>query len=188
MDDSVKAAMQKWPDVPDVFGWLALDRRGNWLIRGERIGNAALNAFISRNYASDERGRWFFQNGPQRVFVSLPAAPFVFSLQRADRGLVATAHTGVEAQWIDAAFVDDDGAMVLATDLGPGLVHDRDLAIALEAVIGAGERDDDLASLLRSDAKDLCLGVGVSSVPLTRIALHELVERFHFNPDPQPDS
>ena len=188
MDDIVNAAMQKWPNIPDVFGWLALDRRGNWLIRGERIGNAALNAFISRNYASDERGRWFFQNGPQRVFVSLQVAPFVFLLQHAGRRLVATAHTGVEAQRIDAAFVDDDGAMVLATDLGPGLVHDRDLAIALAAVIGPGDSDDSVAALLRGDVHDIRLDTGSSTVPLTRIALHELAKRFHFDPDPQPDS
>ncbi|MCZ7563234.1 MAG: DUF2946 family protein [Burkholderiales bacterium] len=25
--------MQKWPNVPNVFGWLRLDPRGNWWIR-----------------------------------------------------------------------------------------------------------------------------------------------------------
>jgi hypothetical protein len=36
MDDIVKAAMAKWPDVPDCYGWLALDARGNWRMRDAR--------------------------------------------------------------------------------------------------------------------------------------------------------
>jgi len=97
MDDVVIRSMLKWPDVPDVFGWLRLDRRGNWRVRGASegrepvfgtVGNRALKAFIDRNYACDERGRWFFQNGPQRVFVQLAYAPFVF---RIDRGAVTDA-------------------------------------------------------------------------------------------------
>jgi hypothetical protein len=187
MDDIVKAAMQKWPDVPDVYGWLALDRRGNWLIRGERIGNAALNAFINRNYASDERGRWFFQNGPQRVFVSLHTAPFVYSLQRDGRALGATAHTGIEARRIDAAFVDGDGAMYLSTDLGAGLVHDRDLALALAAVVGPGDSDENITAMLAGDVQGVRIDTGSAGIPLTRIGFGELAARFHFDPDPQPD-
>jgi hypothetical protein len=77
MDESVRAALARWPNVPSVYGWLSLDRRGNWLIKGERIGNPAVPEFIARNYECDERGRWFFQNGPQRVFVTLAYLPFV---------------------------------------------------------------------------------------------------------------
>lgn len=29
MDDIVKQAMVKWPNVPDCYGWLGLDARGN---------------------------------------------------------------------------------------------------------------------------------------------------------------
>ena len=64
MDPIVIQAMAKWPAVPNVYGWLTLDRRGNWLIKGDRIANAGVTGFIGRNYAADERGRWFFQNGP----------------------------------------------------------------------------------------------------------------------------
>jgi hypothetical protein len=62
MDPIVIQAMAKWPAVPNVYGWLRLDRRGGWLIKGDRIANAGVTAFIGRNYAADERGRWFFQN------------------------------------------------------------------------------------------------------------------------------
>ena len=61
MDQAVLRSLAKWPDVPAVYGWLSLDRRGNWLLwedaagRFGRIGNAALREFIARNYACDER-------------------------------------------------------------------------------------------------------------------------------------
>src|SRR5579859_7246871 len=83
MDDSVLRSLAKWPDVPAVYGWLALDRRGNWLLRAtgaerfERIANRALREFIARNYEVDSRGCWFFQNGPQRVYVRLAYTPYV---------------------------------------------------------------------------------------------------------------
>ena len=59
MDDIVLRGMAKWPDVPAVFGWLSLNRRGQWLIKGERISNPGVTAFIGRNYEHDEQGRWF---------------------------------------------------------------------------------------------------------------------------------
>ena len=35
MDEIVKAALKKWPDVPHCYGWLALDARGDWYMRDE---------------------------------------------------------------------------------------------------------------------------------------------------------
>ena len=57
MDERVLRSMAKWPDVPDVYGWLSLDRRGNWLLKGERIGNQALRDFISRTARSASSSR-----------------------------------------------------------------------------------------------------------------------------------
>ena len=36
MDDIVKAALKKWPNVPHCYGWLALDARGDWYMRDDR--------------------------------------------------------------------------------------------------------------------------------------------------------
>ncbi len=36
MDDIVLQAMAKWPNVPDCYGWLGLDNRGNWYMRDDR--------------------------------------------------------------------------------------------------------------------------------------------------------
>ncbi|AOF85471.1 hypothetical protein BSY239_4365 [Hydrogenophaga sp. RAC07] len=142
MDDIVKAAMAKWPNVPDCYGWLGLDARGNWYMRDDRVQAAGafpaskgsllqhekLIDFIQRNYAADEQGRWFFQNGPQRVFVDLEDTPWVWRLQPDGRVL---AHTGTEVQTQDS-LLDESGRLYLVTDMGVGLVHSADVALAAE--------------------------------------------------------
>jgi hypothetical protein len=65
--------MLKWPKVPAVYGWLSLTARGEWKVKGEPIDNESICDFIGRNYTNDGSGNWFFQNGPQRVYVSLEA-------------------------------------------------------------------------------------------------------------------
>jgi hypothetical protein len=85
MDDIVKAAIAKWPNVPAVFGWLSLNGRGNWRIKDDPIENEAINEFIGRNYMNDGCGNWFFQNGPQRVYVSLEIAPWIYRLDEFQR-------------------------------------------------------------------------------------------------------
>ena len=131
MDEIVLAAIAKWPNVPAVFGWLSLTARGEWRIRGERIENTAIREFIGRNYAVDSSGRWFFQNGPQRVFVQLEATPWIYRLAP---GEALVAHTGAQPRTLLTAGLIDDGRFALATDLGIGLVDDRDAALFLRAI------------------------------------------------------
>ena len=105
MDDIVKQALAKWPNVPHCYGWLGLDARGNWYLRddptqapgpfptakGSMLRHEKLIDFIQRNYEHDAQGQWFFQNGPQRVYVELEAAPWVW---RVDEDLRVKSHTG----------------------------------------------------------------------------------------------
>lgn len=129
MDEIVLRGMAKWPDVPSVFGWLSLDRRGNWFIKGERIAHPSVSAFIGRNYERDDEGRWFFQNGPQRVFVALDYTPFVYRIVSTDSvPLALECHTGKPVATIMAGWLDDGGALLLQTEHGIGLIHDRDLS------------------------------------------------------------
>src|SRR3954470_7703104 len=123
MDALVARAMAKWPNVPAVYGWLSLDRRGNWLIKGERIGNAALREFIGRNYEPDAKGRWFFQNGPQRVYAALAYTPLVVRYE-AD-ALVDQCGRPFTA---GEMFVDDEGSLLISGSGTVALLDDRDLA------------------------------------------------------------
>ena len=130
MDEIVKQGMAKWPNVPSVYGWLALDRRGHWLIKGERISNAIVADFIGRNYERDDRGRWFFQNGPQRVFISLDYTPFVYRLlwdPAPGAPPRMETHTARPVTQVDGAWIDDAGLVLIASEHGVGLIDDRDL-------------------------------------------------------------
>jgi hypothetical protein len=144
MDDIVRQAIAKWPNVPHCFGWLGLDARGNWYMRDDRVQAAGpfpqskgsllkhdkLIDFIQRNYECDDQGQWFFQNGPQRVYVELETAPWVWRLGDAYQ---ITAHTGQPAL-PRRAVVDEQGKLYLETDLGFGLVHTLDVAQAADAI------------------------------------------------------
>ena len=147
MDEIVEAALRKWPNVPHCHGWLGLDARGDWYLRDERaqaagafpavrgslIEHAKLRAFIARNYAGDDAGCWYFQNGPQRVYVELEAAPWVWRLHPDGDGVVVRSHTGREAR-IDATVVDEHGRLFLAGPDGLGIVHTADVELASRVV------------------------------------------------------
>jgi hypothetical protein len=150
MDTLVLAALRKWPHVPDCYGWLGLDARGDWWMRddavqarghfsvakGERIAHRGLLEFIARNYAADARGCWYFQNGPQRVFVELQDAPWVWRLHRAKNAGAPPeifGHTGRATQ-AQGCYLDAQDRLYLSTPLGLGLVHSMDMHLAADAV------------------------------------------------------
>ncbi|MFO1218743.1 MAG: DUF2946 family protein [Burkholderiaceae bacterium] len=149
MDEIVKAALKKWPNVPHCLGWLALDARGDWYMRDDRVQRAGpfpqvkgsrirhdkLIEFIARNYESDERGCWFFQNGPQRVYVELEAAPLVWRLAWAGGQLQMHDHTGRAAEPSTCTpWLDERGRLFLAAAPGLGIVHTQDMIEASRAV------------------------------------------------------
>jgi hypothetical protein len=149
MDAMVEAALRKWPNVPDCCGWLGLDARGDWYLRdeeaqaagpfprikGSRIEHERLREFIGRNYACNDAGEWFFQNGPQRVYVELEAAPWVWRLMPVPGSApTLTSHTGRPAT-AESCWTDEDGRLfVVATGLGLGIVHTQDMEAAADAI------------------------------------------------------
>jgi Protein of unknown function (DUF2946) len=152
MDDIVKQALVKWPNVPHCFGWLGLDARGNWYMRDDRAQAAGSFAggsrqskgsllkheklidFIQRNYASDAQGQWFFQNGPQRVYVELEATPWIWRISAAPNGAFSVAaHDGQSAQ-VKGCVQDELGRAYLETDIGFGLVHTQDVELVADAL------------------------------------------------------
>lgn len=148
MDDIVRQAMTKWPDVPDCYGWLGLDSRGQWWMRddgaqamgafqsglpgskGSVLRHEKLIDFIHRNYEADAQGRWYFQNGPQRVYIELEATPNIW---RIDDDFEVTSHTGSLTQ-VSHGLVDEYGKVYLQTTLGLGLVHTLDVHRAAQAL------------------------------------------------------
>src|ERR1035437_10899402 len=148
MDDIVRQAMAKWPNVPACYGWLGLDARGNWFMRddgvqaqglfsggtlrskGALLKHEKLIEFIGRNYQPDRLGQWYFQNGPQRVYVELEATPLIW---RVNADLSVRSHTGTLVQ-VQPCLQDELGRVYLDTCSGFGLVHSLDVIYVAEAV------------------------------------------------------
>lgn len=154
MDDLVKQALAKWPNVPHCYGWLGLDARGHWRMRdqhaqqqqlpGDKIAHDALLGFINRNYDHDERGCWFFQNGPQRVYVNLEATPYI---ARSDPRHGFVLQTGAPLAQIEQAYLCDNGALILRQGEVVAQVDDRDMTQVLASLRVDGQQASDEALL-----------------------------------------
>ncbi|NGM87254.1 DUF2946 family protein [Parapusillimonas sp. SGNA-6] len=168
MDEQVLAAMARWPNVPDVYGWLSLTEQGQWRLHprgdaltpargdatagssddvplpdttagvygpGEPITSPPILHFIDRNYSHDDQGQWYFQNGPQKVYVRLDAAPYVLHTStNPEDGLALHTHNGLGVDAVASWWLDETGRLFAMTDHGPGLVAGRDLPAVLTAL------------------------------------------------------
>jgi len=189
MEDWVHRAMARWPNVPALFGWLALDRRGRWSIRGEVITRQQIIDTINRNYAPDEHGRWYFQNGPQRGYMQLGYTPLV--LWTRDGGDYLQTHTGLRVRQPSAAWLDEEGSLLLQTEHGPALLSDTELdwALARLQVQGAPMDEAQLAAALALPAgrdTGLVLQWGAARLELQRIDSFQVERQLGFVRDPQP--
>jgi uncharacterized coiled-coil protein SlyX len=189
MDDIVKQAMAKWPNVPHCYGWLALDARGNWRMRdeaaqrangpGDKLTNPALVGFINRNYGHDGKGNWYFQNGPQRVYVNLEATPFI---ARTDPAQGFVLHTGQPMPEIEAVFMTEAGAVVLQSGEVVAQLDDRDAAQVL-ARMELERRPASIEAILawlEDDAEELSLVLGERRLRVERLVTEALQRRFGY--------
>jgi hypothetical protein len=145
MDQSVLDAQIRWPDVPAAYGWLSLSARGEWRLHplgdahlgglGEGITNSQILSFFGRNYAAEPTGEWFFQNGPQRVYVRLDSAPFVLRIDPT-AGTLAS-HNGQTIEQVTQWLLDEDGQLYAQTNLGPARIDDRDLGLLADRLMTA---------------------------------------------------
>ena len=198
MDEIVKQAMAKWPNVPHCYGWLALDARGHWRMRderaqhfklpGDKLSNPALVGFINRNYACDERGCWYFQNGPQRVYLELEATPFIVRTDPAQGWLL---QTGEALGQIDEAGLTEAGELVLRSGERVAQLDDRDGAQALSLLELDGQpvADEALLAWLESGSSGaegavlpapLVLRDGARRVPVRRLQREALPALYSF--------
>ncbi|MES2758308.1 MAG: DUF2946 family protein [Pseudomonadota bacterium] len=195
MDDIVKQAMAKWPNVPDCYGWLGLDARGAWRMRderaqhlnlpGDKVKQAALLGFINRNYGADEHGRWYFQNGPQRVYLNLEATPYIV---RTDPQLGLVVQTGEAFGVPERAFMTEAGELILEGGGKVAQVDDRDVAQLLERLEldNKPASDEALMAWLEGGAGNLTLRIEGERARVERIAAAEVPERFGFERMPGP--
>lgn len=188
MDEIVKQALAKWPNVPHCYGWLALDARGNWRMRderaqhfnlpGDKLSNAALVGFITRNYAADERGCWYFQNGPQRVYVQLEATPYIVRTDPAAGWLL---HTGAPLGTPEAALLTDSGALILQRGPVVAQLDDRDFADVLPQLRmdGAAVEDDVLLDWMEGRTGEAG-ALTLDGLAVERIAAAQLAARYGY--------
>lgn len=213
MDKQVIAAMARWPDVPAVFGWLSVTESGQWRLHpdgqalkqpdsaGEPITSPQILTFMDRNYEPDTQGQWYFQNGPQRVYVRVDAAPLVTrtTTDSASGRLLLRTHTGLDVREITALYLDDSGRLYAATDRGPAIIAGRDLPAFVDTLQVADAGSDDDAQDV-NDALSLCLetgatvtlrstqmqGVAADGIPLRPVTHADLEAVLGFRRLPQP--
>lgn len=168
-------------------------------LAGDVIKHAALNAFIARNYASDSEGRYFLQNGPQRVYVNLEVTPWVVRMMpTGNTDKPWEFQTQCESLLLPtAAFMDEAGGILIEGQItqtcatGPAansfqeikrlsiaLLHDHDL----ELFSGMAALDHAACAL---DGKWLWHGKHLPLEPITR---EEVVRRFEYQMRPHDDA
>ncbi|MYN43673.1 DUF2946 family protein [Pseudoduganella sp. FT93W] len=192
MDDIVKQALAKWPNVPHCYGWLLLDARGHWRMRderaqhlnlpGDRLQHAALCSFIARNYAADARGCWYFQNGPQRVYVQLQATPYIVRTDPVQGWLL---HTGVALGAIDEVLLTEQGALLLRSADVLAQLDDRDVASVLAELQSGGSpvADDTLMAWLEGTSN---ASLTLQGHAVQRVEAATLPARFGYVSVPAP--
>ena len=195
MDDIVKQAMAKWPNVPHCYGWLGLDARGGWRMRdeaaqqgglpGDRLDNQKLVGFINRNYLHDERGNWYFQNGPQRVYVNLAVTPFI---ARTDPQQGLLLQTGRALTNVERVCLSDAGAVLFVAGDVVAQLDDRDVAQVLGQLelAGAPASDEAVMAWLEGGDGDLTLPWNGTRLVVERVADDDVPQRFGFNRIPAP--
>ena len=196
MDELVKQALAKWPNVPHCYGWLGLDARGHWRMRdqqaqqqqlpGDKIAHAALLGFINRNYGQDDRGCWFFQNGPQRVYVNLEATPYI---ARSDPRHGFVLQTGAPLEQIEQVSWCDNGMLILRQGAIVAQVDDRDMAQVLDAlrVDGQAAGDEALLAWLEKGQGNLMLLHDGKEIAVQPLAYASVPQTFGFQRAPQAD-
>jgi hypothetical protein len=197
MDEIVKLAMAKWPRVPNCYGWLALDARGNWRMRderaqalqlpGEMIRHPALLSFINRNYGSDAQGNWFFQNGPQRVYVDLEITPFIVRTEP-QSGL--RWHTGQDILQVDQVWLTEQGRLLLQSGAQVGSLDDRDWITCLDQLSQNGQAlsEEALTRWLEQPTIPLEWQWRAQTLTVQAIRESDIASRFGFQTRPQPDT
>lgn len=155
---------------------------------GNAIQHVALNEFISRNYAHDSLGRYFFQNGPQRVFITLDATPWVVRMIPVEHGQKLLTQCGTEII-PEGALSDEKGNIYITGSISQSHSDQVDSLVFTEvrslSVALLHDHDLDLFSGQSKVQEDACSFRGSwkwgdKDLPIEPINSTELSQRFHF--------
>jgi hypothetical protein len=203
VDNSTLAAITKWPNVPNCYGWLSLDRRGNFRIRnefaqanqlpGDVINHAGLNHSIKTHYCIDEKNQYFYQNGPQRVYINLSYCPFIVRFIPSDNGAWILKNHLDQMIAPLRCFLDEKGNILLESNVTITQVVDKP-AVSFSTITHrtiALLHDHDLgifSSLSNMDVAN-CGVIGVfhwnnKDVPIEPIMAKDIPREFNFIPQP----
>jgi hypothetical protein len=116
--------MAGWHWMRAATGVCAMHAARHSNLPGDIIRHPSLLNFINRNYQHDDKGQWYFQNGPQRVYVDLEATPYIARTS----GAGFTLHTGEILPQPDAGFFNSEGNLILQSNKILAQLDDRDLA------------------------------------------------------------
>jgi hypothetical protein len=121
--------------------------------------------------------------------VSLDYAPLILRADATGSGVVA--HTGQVLHELRAAFLDEEGSLVLDSECGPGLLVADDLEWALRRMTSPAGEVDEIALAAALDLPSgsptaLSLSIDGRRLPLQRLDAAEVPAHFGFVREPQP--
>jgi len=155
---------------------------------GNVIQHVALNEFISRNYAHDSLGRYFFQNGPQRVFITLDVTPWIARIIPSESGPQLSTQCGTKIK-PHSALSDEKGNIYIAGSIPQSLPDQIDGTVFTQteslSIALLHDHDLDLFSDQSQIKEDACSFRGSwqwdgKDLPIEPIHSAELAGRFHF--------
>ena len=185
--DSLSKLLQKWPNVPDVFNWLSLDRRGIWRIKGSPITNRAMVEAINSSYFCDVDGSWFFQNGPQKVFVTLDYTPYVIFVYRSGNDPILKTHNGIKIRNIEEIYLDSELNFLITWDGRLGIILDRDLQVLIDGMSFSRKgKSISLEKVIEADMTGLTVNFWNHEAKVTKVSREYLLKKFNIRGDPIP--
>jgi len=201
VDTIIDAALQKWPQVPNCYGWLNFDRRGEWRIQneyaqqhklpGELITHQGFKSYIEAHLAHDMRGNYFFQNGPQRVFIHFAYCPWVIRFYPLEEGHWQLRTTLGEVIEPLACFLDEHGQVMFEADFSSRMVNEEGIFVnkTVRSIGLLHDHDLEIFSAFAKVFQNNCGSLGEflwhQKLSIDPIHSKDLPGQYHFSNNPQ---
>ena len=185
-----RAPANALPGVHDTglqaYGWLSLNRRGTWLIRGAPVTHPAVRDYLAAHFRADAHGCWHVRNGPQLAYVALETAPLIVWLEADGHW---HSHLGRPTGAPTAALLDEHGGLWLDTPAGPAWADEgafERIAAALVDAGGDAATAEQIEALGAGRGAPVWLECGGARVPVAACPRAQVPGRLRFVPVPRP--